>query len=1485
MNMKIKTDAFWAAAGFALGRRGSVRVALGSLMALVAGSFYLFCLIGLPAVAQSNPTNGVRLTDHTPPQVLNGKAAFVEHYDPTRKLRLSFAIVPPHPQEEEHFLKDLQTKGSPGFHQFLTPEEWNTRFAPAPETEQAVVDWATSQGFTVTQRFNHRLVVSVEAPVGVIEKALNVTVNRYRLQNKIYYSNDRNPAVPPQLSGVLTFIEGLNNIQGMRRAGKGPDPGPGPDYSEDPVLVHGATFQSSGDPSKLPSRKPDANLTGPTQALGAGQEAWFTGPLFTTNSNGTGMNPLALLSEQAYNYEGLYNLGHCCNPQNQSSPPVTTSIAVIEPNSDFLDTDIQGFQQAFPYLAYNYDRWIVNGPVSCGSSPSPCPSGEATLDVEYAIATSNNFGSANGTAKIRVYESGPNVSWLSLYSAILDNEDTRVLTSSYVCTELTIYGNGDILDCSRNGMNAFHTIFDSMMGEGWTLIVASGDNGATSNCSSTSVSYPASDPDFVGAGGSILTLNSNGVWQAEVAWSGSTSPDSCDNNLGGSGGGFSVVWQTPSWQNSLGVPMRAVPDLALNMNNESIFFQGSLGPAGGTSIVAPALAGFFAQANAYLLALGNICGEGGNDTCAPVGNPNPILYEEGNLPVGGASHYPYYDITSGCNSNDVTNAVNPPLQYFCAGPGYDEVTGWGSANMMQLAWALNWFLTPAIGLPSVDFQGPQINKWYNSEQKVSWTIVDNSGGSPGTGIAGFTQGWDSIPPDSTSQPMGGSGDSFWDGPQFTNISQGCISLLGQDCLGGVSQGCHIAHVRGWNNQGGTTGDSTYGPVCLDTTPPVTQVIASGTLSNGVYITPVTISLNATDNLSGVSSTTISINGGPNQGYTGPLTITIQGKNTITYFSTDLAGNIEPTQTFSFTILSPTTNTLAAASLNPVVGTTVTFTATVTAGFGPTPSGKVSFFDGTTKLSEGTLNAGKIAYSTAALLPGKHNVSAVYGGSTVDQTSTSSPVAVVVADTTTTGLASGLNSSVYGQKVTLTATVTAAHGDSVAGTVTFSDGSAKLGTATLNASNQATFSTSALVAGSHSLMAVYAGDTSDVGSTSAAVTQVVSAATTATALTSSLNPSVYGQTVELTAKIKPQDGGTVAGTVTFKDGSATLGKISVGANNTATLSTNLLAVKSHSLTAVYGGNSNTLASTSAAVSQQVTIASTTAVLSSNGNPSGWGSAVTITATITSADGGAVTGTVTFKDGTTTVGTGTVNSATGTATYSNAALSLGTHTFTAAYSGDANNLSSAAAAFNQDVVKATTNTTVKSSLDPSSWGQSVTLTATVVPVNGAGEVTGTVTFTVGLVKLGTATLSNNQATFSTNSLALGTHVIWAAYGGDTVNNPSDSATFKQVVNQAATSTALASSLNPAIAGNAITFTATVTPKFGGSVTGTVTFLHGVPGLGTPTTLGTGTIDSTTGAATFTTSDLAAGTYAITAVYGGNANLLTSTSKLLTETVNPN
>ena len=181
---------------------------------------------------------------------------------------------------------------------------------------------------------------------------------------------------------------------------------------------------------------------------------------------------------------------------------------------------------------------------------------------------------------------------------------------------------------------------------------------------------------------------------------------------------------------------------------------------------------------------------------------------------------------------------------------------------------------------------------------------------------------------------------------------------------------------------------------------------------------------------------------------------------------------------------------------------------------------------------------------------------------------------------------------------------------------------------------------------------------------------------------------------------------------------------------------------------------------------------------------------------------------------------------------------------------------------------TTTGVASSLNPSTYKASVKFTATVTP----SAATGTVTFKDGTTTLGTGTLSGGVATYTTTSLAVGTHSITAVYGGATGYNGSTSSAVSQVVNKANTTSALVSSLNPSTSGASVKFTATVTPT---TATGTVTFKNGT------TTLGTGTLSS--GVATYTTTTLPVGTDSITAVYGGSSSYNGSTSAALNQVVN--
>jgi hypothetical protein len=151
-------------------------------------------------------------TGATPLQVMNGQAILVGRLAPTQKLRLVVGLRPPHMAEEEAFLAQLQMKGSPNFHKYLTPQQWNTRFAPSAADEQSVVEWAQSQGLTVTQRYPNRLIVDLEGTSDVIEKAFAVHLNQYKVGVNVEFSNDRDPFIPGNLTGIIRSVGGLNSI-------------------------------------------------------------------------------------------------------------------------------------------------------------------------------------------------------------------------------------------------------------------------------------------------------------------------------------------------------------------------------------------------------------------------------------------------------------------------------------------------------------------------------------------------------------------------------------------------------------------------------------------------------------------------------------------------------------------------------------------------------------------------------------------------------------------------------------------------------------------------------------------------------------------------------------------------------------------------------------------------------------------------------------------------------------------------------------------------------------------------------------------------------------------------------------------------------------------------------------------------------------------------------------------------------------------------
>src|SRR5262249_46760322 len=162
-----------------------------------------------------------------------------------------------------------------------------------------------------------------------------------------------------------------------------------------------------------------------------------------------------------------------------------------------------------------------------------------------------------------------------------------------------------------------------------------------------------------------------------------------------------------------------------------------------------------------------------------------------------------------------------------------------------------------------------------------------------------------------------------------------------------------------------------------------------------------------------------------------------------------------------------------------------------------------------------------------------------------------------------------------------------------------EGTVTLGTGSLDATAHATFQTSGLAQGTHSITAIYSGDTNFLTSTSSPLTQSVQPGTT-TVLASSPNPSVFGQAVTFTATVSAVSPTMVTptGTVTFMQGTTVLGSASLNASGVATFTTSTLTAGTQAITAVYSGDNMFAQSTSAALSQSVNRATTTTTLTSS-----------------------------------------------------------------------------------------------------------------------------------------------------------------------------------------------------------------------------------------------------------------------------------------------
>jgi subtilase family serine protease len=157
------------------------------------------------------------------------------------------------------FLRDLYDPAAKNYHRYLTPEQFTAQFGPTVQAYQTVVDFARTNGLTVTRTHGNRVLLDVSGAASDIEKTFHITLRTYRhpTENRNFFAPDTEPTVATGLpildvSGLSDYAKPTPMLHHQPAAGRGqPAAGSGPrnafigrDFRN--AYVPGTTLDGSG---------------------------------------------------------------------------------------------------------------------------------------------------------------------------------------------------------------------------------------------------------------------------------------------------------------------------------------------------------------------------------------------------------------------------------------------------------------------------------------------------------------------------------------------------------------------------------------------------------------------------------------------------------------------------------------------------------------------------------------------------------------------------------------------------------------------------------------------------------------------------------------------------------------------------------------------------------------------------------------------------------------------------------------------------------------------------------------------------------------------------------------------------------------------------------------------------------------------------------------------------------------------------------------
>jgi hypothetical protein len=595
---------------------------------------------------------------------------------------------------------------SPQFHQWLTPAQFGAQFGLADADLAAAQTWLQQQGFTNFTVSPSRDRLSFDGTASQVAAAFGAGLHNYQAADGTqHFAPSHDLTLPAALAANVVTVANLSSFRAKPHIRRLPETAVNPRFTSS---ISGSHFVTPLDLATI------YDLT----------------PAYNAGYNGSGQS-IAVVG-QSFIYAA-----DIADFQNALGLPVKPPTMVLVPNSGVPTEYADGDES------------------------------ESDLDVEYSGAM------APGANIYFVYTgSSSNTGAFGAAVYAIDEDIAPIISVSYGECELSAQSDSAAI--------ALNSALPQAAAQGQTVIAAAGDDGST-DCSgetnlttlqqeTVSVDFPGYSQYVLAAGGSefptsTVAIGNTQYWTAQGSTDAVSSAlsyipeqvwndDAATGSLNAGGGGTSTTVLRPSWQSNavpgiaaIGGSYRLVPDVSLDASDvnaplvlctsDPSFYHsgqdfscnsglrdsvtGDLTDAGGTSFVAPTLAGLVAilnQARNYT---------GGQGTIAPT------FYSLASNPITYASAF--HDITTGGNQCLVTTGicVTPATTEYAAATGYDEASGLGSVDFNRLltAWPAN-SVTTGLSTPTITLTPATSTPALGAADNLTVTLTGSAGTVGGT---------------------------------------------------------------------------------------------------------------------------------------------------------------------------------------------------------------------------------------------------------------------------------------------------------------------------------------------------------------------------------------------------------------------------------------------------------------------------------------------------------------------------------------------------------------------------------------------------------------------------------------------------------------------------------------------------------------------------------------------------------------------------------